>query len=115
MGYYSTIEGHLEISPELSRDYLRNYANFYDSKDRIFYLDNEDNILADEDSVKICSFNELEEIILSLPEGTKIVGYFQIQGEEGPNIYRLYINDRREIVKVKPKITWPDMPDSAVL
>jgi hypothetical protein len=115
MGYYSTARGEITFSPELPRYATRGVEaihKFMDNAEYDVILDPEwSTITPPEDSFKAYwikeQLTELVAEILKINPDTRFEGYFEIDGEESGDLWRLRVRDGK-VEQVEPKIVWPD-------
>lgn len=114
MGYYSTATGEITYSPSMPL-YAKGISNIYK------YVDNHEysitltfdwnTISPPEDSFKAYwiqeELTELVAEILKVNPETVFSGYFELDGEESGDLWRLRVKDGKVEI-VKPKIVWPE-------
>lgn len=125
MGYLSSITGALTFSRSLNRKEAEPIRAFL-TQDiwNVYELESNEEereidegrltivqvtgLRAFEDSIKAYEWERvLREAVALLPNDVIVSGYFEREGEEMPDLERLYVKGR-EVVSVTPQIIWPE-------
>lgn len=135
MGYYSSIQGEMSLSRELTHGEVVAIEKLQagDPGSSWFELDvfeNEEEtpsgrvtaksadsiIVAYEDSGKAYSaLQELQVLISALPEDVTLSGQFYRTGEESPDVSRYVLEeDGRSVIEEEPRLVWPDGSEEPV-
>jgi hypothetical protein len=122
MGYYSTLQGKITITPPLTHAELRDTDPIMVYRHRSVYVrvtttveESADGtitrttgtcVVPSDESAKFYELSEdLRSLVAAFP-GHNWDGYIERHGEEAGDLERLYVRDG-QVVSVVPTITWP--------
>jgi hypothetical protein len=122
MGYYSTLQGEITITPPLTHRELRDADPVMVDANRSVYVrvvktvDESPNgtltrttgpaVVPNEESAKFYELGEDLQALVDAFPGHDWDGYIERHGEEAGDMERLYVRGGR-VVSVMPTITWP--------